>query len=126
MGRTLSTELRKYIDIVEPEILHEMANVGPCYHGIDNVYIFVGSVESSPHWLRVKVSNIAGRYDRNDNFVIKMPSLDYDPSQVASWITQRIMEKILDWIKLNQPILAEYELGIQTDTGKFLNQLSKV
>jgi hypothetical protein len=103
-----------------------MANVGPQRHGIENVYIYVGSVEKAPHWLRVKVSNVPGRYDRNDSFVIKMPSLDYDPHQVASWITPKIMNKILEWIKLNQKILYDYETGVVTDTDEFLGSLSKV
>lgn len=125
-----SEELRKYIDLVESEekngLLHEMANVGPQRHGIENVYIFVGSVEDEPHWLRVKVSNIPGRYDRKNSFVIKMPSLDYDPKRVAKWITPKIMNKILSWIRLNQDVLYDYETGKITDTDVFLNSLSKV
>jgi hypothetical protein len=126
----ITEELRKYIDLVEEQdrngLLHEMANVGPMRHGIDNVYIFVGSVEKSPHWLRVKVSNVPGKYERTDSFVIKMPSLDYDPTQVASWITPQIMSRILEWIKLNQEVLYSYETGKITDTDVFLNSLSKV
>jgi hypothetical protein len=125
----ISEELRKYIEIVEIEeangLLHEMANVGPKRHGIENVYIFVGSVENEPHWLRVKVSNTPGKYDRQNNFVIKMPSLDYDPRKVADWITPKIMNKILTWIKLNQDILYDYETGKVTDTDVFLDSLSK-
>ena len=125
-----SEELRKYINLVEQEtnegLIHEMANVGPEDHGIDNVYIFVGSVEKAPHWLRVKVSNIPGKYERSDTFVIQMPSLDYDPKQVAKWITPKIMKKIIEWIKLNQSLLYDYETGKITDTRFFLNNLSKV
>lgn len=126
----ISEELRKYIALVEQEtradLIHEMANVSPRRHGIDNVYIQVGSVVGGQHWLRVKVSNVPGRYDRNDNFVIQMPSLDYDPSQVADWIGPKTMRKILDWIKLNQQQLADYETGKVSDTDEFLDSLSKV
>jgi hypothetical protein len=45
---------------------------------------FVGSVEGERHWLRVKVSNVPGKYDRSNNFVIQMPELDYDPKQIAN------------------------------------------
>ena len=48
----------KIDELLQQEPLHEMANVGPRYHGIDRVYIFVGSIERAPHWLRVKVSNV--------------------------------------------------------------------
>jgi hypothetical protein len=126
----ITEELKKYIELVEQQeaqgLLHEMANVGPARHGIENVYIHVGSVEKAPYWLRVKVSNVPGRYERSDSFVIKMPSLDYDPTQVANWITPRIMKKILSWIKLNQQVLYDYETGTITDTDVFLNSLSKI
>lgn len=126
----ISDELRKYIDLVryeeENDLIHEMANVSPKRHGIENVYIFVGSVVGEQHWLRIKVSNIPGRYERNDSFVIKIPSLDYDPKQVASWITTDIIDKIKYWIKLNQDILHDYETGILTDTDVFLDSIVKV
>lgn len=125
-----SEELKKYIQLVEEGesngLLHEMANIGPHRHGIDKVYISVGSIEHTKHWLRIKVSNIPGKYDKYNNFVIQMPSLDYDQSQVASWITPKIMKKILEWIKLNQELLYNYENGIVYDTDIFLDSISKV
>lgn len=126
----ISEELKKYIQLVEEGesngLLHEMANIGPHRHGIDKVYISVGSIEHAKHWLRIKVSNIPGKYDKYNNFVIQMPSLDYDQSQVASWITPKIMKKILEWIKLNQELLYNYENGIVYDTDIFLDSISKV
>jgi hypothetical protein len=126
----ISEELRKYIDMVRLEesqdLIHEMANISPKRHGIENVHIFVGSVEGESHWLRVKVSNVPGKYDRRNNFVIRMPSLDYNPRQVADWITPKIMNKIKEWIKLNQKLLYDYETGDLTDTDEFLDRISKV
>lgn len=126
----ISEELRNYIQLVEDGerngLLHEMANIGPHRHGIDRVYISVGSIEHAKHWLRIKVSNIPGKYDKYDNFVIQMPSLDYDPSAVAPWITPKIMKQIFEWIKLNQKLLYDYEFGIVYDTDIFLNSISKV
>jgi hypothetical protein len=125
----MTDDLKRYIQLVESEealgLLHEMANVGPRRHGIENVYIYVGSVQNSGHWIRVKVSNVPGKYDRNDNFVIKMPDLDYDPTQVADWLKPKIND-ILDWIKLNQKLLHDYETGVITDTDEFLDNISKV
>lgn len=116
----------KLQEVVQCEQLHEMANVGPRRHGIENVYIFVGSVEKAPHWLRVKVSNVPGKYDKHNNFVIEMPSLEYDPKKVADWITLKTLKNILEWIKLNQQVLHDYEIGALTDTDDFLDSLSKV
>ena len=55
-----------------------------------------------------------------------MPSLEYDPQQVASWITPKTMKDIIEWIKLNQQVLYDYETDKITDTGDFLDSLSKV
>lgn len=125
----LSSELRKYIDMVESEWnddqLFEMANVTSKRHGIDNVVIWVGAANKQ-HGLRLKVSNVPGKMDMNDSFVIMMPSFDYDPTKVASWITPKMLKQILRWIALNQQVLYDYETGLITDTDDFLNSISKV
>lgn len=125
----ITEELRKYIDMVSTEWesadLHEMANIFPKRHGIENVVIWVGMAPKQ-HGLRVKVSNVPNKMSMADSFVIMMPSLDYDPRQVASWITPKIMNRILDWIKLNQELLSDYETGKLDDTELFLNNISKV
>ena len=125
----MSDALRKYIDMCREEeiineqtdaMLHEMANVHANTHGIDDVVIWVG-VANKRHGLRVKVSNVKNKFDKNNNFVIQMPSLDYDPKQVAAWINNSIMNKILAWIKINQPHLNDYENGVLDDTLVFLD-----
>jgi hypothetical protein len=125
----ISEELRRYIFMVESEwdedSLFEMANVTSKRHGIENVVIWVGMAPKQ-HGLRVKVSNIPNKMDMNDSFVIMMPSLDFDPTKVASWIDNKTMKKIMEWIKINQPLLYDYEMGNITDTDDFLNQISKV
>jgi hypothetical protein len=108
------------------EDLYEMANLHFEDHGIQNVVIWVGSAATLQHGLRVKVSNIPGRFDKFNNFTIQMPSLDYDPKQVAKWITGDIMNKILFWIKINQDTLYDYETGKLDRTQEFLNRLEKV
>ena len=125
----ITEELRKYINMVnkewENDQLFEMARVGQKHHGIENVVIWVGSANPK-NGLRVKVSNIPNKMRMEDSFVIQMPSLDYDPSQVAAWITPKIMKQILEWIALNQKLLYDYENGDIEDTEYFLNNLSKV
>lgn len=125
----MNEELRKYIDMVDQEWaddqLFEMARVGPKHHGIENVVIWVGSANTQ-HGLRVKVSNIPNKMRMEDSFVIQMPSLDYDPDQVAEWINPKMMKQILQWIILNQKLLYDYETGEIEDTEYFLNNISKV
>jgi len=109
----------------ERDELFEMANVHQNLHGIEDVVIWVG-MANKRHGLRVKVSNQKNRFDIGNHFVIQMPSLDYDASKVASWITPRVMSKILQWIKLNQKLLYDYERGAIDDTSEFLAKISSV
>ena len=130
----ITEELRKYIDMVFEEerindetdnMLSEMARVGSVRHGIPGVVIWVGTANKQ-HGLRVKVSKLKDKYRQDETFVIKMPSLDYDPVQVPVWIDRKTMNKILAWIKLNQKLLYDFENELITDTDDFLNQISKV
>lgn len=124
----ISEELRKYIDMVTQEEnddqLYEMAKLGKHNHGIDDVVIWVGKANKQ-HGLRVKVSNVKNHWSA-DNFVIQMPSLDYDPKQVAKWIDKKVMTKILDWIKLNYAVLYDYENDKIVYTDDFTSRLVKV
>lgn len=125
----ITEQLRSYIDMVSEELindqLHEMANLGKSDHGIDDVVIWVGKANKK-HGLRIKVSNLKNKWNQDDNFVIQMPSLDYDPTRVARWITPDIMKKIKQWIVLNQQVLYDYETDVIMYTRDFLNQISKV
>ena len=125
----ISEELKKYMSMVHEEWsndqLFEMANVFSKYHGIENVVIWVGRAPKQ-HGLRVKVSKLPNKIDDDNCFVIMMPSLDYDPAQVPNWMDSKTMKKILLWIRLNQKLLYDYEIGKLDDTGEFLNSISKV
>lgn len=125
----ISEELRTYMDMVikeeQDDVLHEMANLGSHNHGIDDVVIWVGKANKQ-HGLRIKVSNLKNRWSNDNNFVIQLPSLDYDPSQVARWITPDIMKKIQEWIVLNQQVLYDFETDKIMYTDQFISQISKV
>jgi hypothetical protein len=125
----LAEELRKYLDMVQQEeqddVLHEMANLGSHNHGIQDVVIWVGK-SNKQHGLRIKVSNLKNRWSNEDNFVIQLPSLDYDPNQVAGWITPNIMKQIMDWIRLNQQLLYDFETDKIMYTDQFISKISKV
>lgn len=125
----IGEELRKYIDMVlkeeQDDALYEMANLGPSDHGINDVVIWIGKANKQ-HGLRVKVSNSKNRWNNDDNFVIQMPNLDHDPSQVARWITPDIMKKIQEWIVLNQQVLYDFETDKIMYTRDFLDNISKV
>lgn len=105
--------------------LFEMANITSRFHGIGDVVIWVG-IAPKQHGLRVKVSNVKNKFDINNHFVIKMPSLDYNPNAIAKWIDRKKLNAILSWIKINQKLLHDYETGLISDTQEFLNNISKV
>jgi hypothetical protein len=125
----ISEQLRKYIDMVikeeQDDVLHEMANLGSHNHGIPDVVIWVGKANKQ-HGLRIKVSNLKNRWSNDDNFVIQLPRLDYDPDQVARWITVDVMKKIMDWVKLNQQVLHDFKTDKIMYTDQFISQISKV
>jgi hypothetical protein len=125
----ISDELRKYVNMVlkeeQDDVLHEMANLGSHNHGISDIVIWVGKANKQ-HGLRIKVSNLKNRWSNDDNFVIQLPNLDYDPSQVARWITSDIMKKIMTWIRLNQQVLYDFETDKIMYTDQFINKISKV
>ena len=107
------------------DLLFEMASIHDQTHGIRDVVIWVG-MANKKHGLRVKVSNTRNKFDMNDHFVIQMPSLDYNPTAVAKWISKTKMNEIFQWIKLNQQLLFDYENGIIDDTAEFMNNLSNI
>jgi hypothetical protein len=125
----ISEELRNYINmIIEEEhndVLHEMANLGSHNHGIQDVVIWVGKANKQ-HGLRIKVSNLKNKWSNDDNFVIQLPSLDYDPEQVAKWIHGDVIKKILQWIVLNQELLYDFETDKIMYTDQFISKISKV
>lgn len=122
-------ELREYINMVieeeQNDVLREMANLGKDDHGIDDVVIWVGKANKQ-HGLRIKVSNSKNRWSNDDNFVIQLPSLDYDHQQVATWIQGKVMKQILSWITLNYQVLDDFENDRIFYTRDFLNKISKI
>ena len=118
----ISNVLKEHIIEFENDELFEMANIHSKRHGIKDVVIWVG-MANKRHGLRVKVSNVKNKFDMYNCFVIQMPSLDHNTTEVAKWID---INSILEWIKLNQDTLYDYENGIIDDTDIFLNKIVKI
>lgn len=119
------SEIRKYINLVNKSDITEAVNLHKKDHGIDDVVIWVGK-GNGRHGPRVKVSNAKNSWRNDDNFTIKIPSLDYNYRQAASWITHDILEKIFQWIKLNQQVLYDFENGTIMYSDELINKLSRI
>ena len=85
---------------LDDKTLWEMANVHPNKSGLKYHIHLYGKSGNTRHGPRVKVSNIAGKFDSSDNFSI---SIDHEPQIVSgvSKIKQEHEDHIKDWIKMN-------------------------
>ena len=119
------------------DIMLEMANLYPQRTGVDYVMWF-GEV-GGQHGPRIKVSNLKGRFAINDNFTLSVgpiPEVMTPPSSVH--IKQRELDKIIQWIQLNNDDLMllwqihetgdaiKFPDGTVLDDVSILNRLKKV
>lgn len=112
--------------ILNEDLIAEMARVDPSLSGI-NVVIFVSSKQyvDGKHWARIKVSNVIGKYSKDDNFSV---SISKQPKVVAGKvkIKNSDLQDIFDWILLNYDVLMNYWNDKYSDIGKFVDKLSKL
>lgn len=79
--------------------LFEMANLQTKTTGLQSI-VFVSWRGNSKHGPRIKVSNIAGRMDPNDNFSI---TIENQPRVVGKCkLKNSDLDDIIDWVKLNK------------------------
>lgn len=105
----------------ENELL-EMANIHPAQSGLNQV-IFIGKV-GGRHSARVKVSNVPGTFDANDNFSI---ALSQKEGKTKIYGTVKIkpkdLEKIEKWIDINREDLIAMVNQMESDrfSGRFVS-----
>lgn len=79
--------------------LVEMANVKTEESGLHRI-VQVSHKGGAKHGPRVKVSNIAGKFDKDDNFTV---TAENEPNIVGKVkISNDHVKDIIDWIKLNK------------------------
>lgn len=112
--------------ILSEDLIAEMARVDPSLSGI-NVVIFVSSKQyvDGKHWARIKVSNVPGKYSKDDNFSI---SISKTPKIVAgkSKLKNSDLEDVYDWIILNYTVLMDYWNDKYSDIGKFASDIHEI
>lgn len=121
----MNKNIREYINLIDQIIINEAVNLHKNDHGIDDIVIWLGK-SNKRHGMSVKISNFKNKWREDNNFTIKIPSLDYDPKQVASWITTDTIQKILQWIKINQNIIYDFENDKIMYSNDLISKLSKI
>lgn len=97
--------------VISDRNLYEMANVQPKESGLVAI-VHVMSGFGSRHAARVKISNVAGKFDPKDKFVV---SVESEPRIVVgkSKLSGKHTQDVLDWVKLNR----EHIVRIWKDSG---------
>ena len=92
--------------MTEDELL-EMTNAWGTSTGLDDVVIWVGSAVLSNHGNRIKVSNMPSKnVGRSIGcFTITVPDLEVIGNINTKHITSKKLDKIFDFIKLNQDVI---------------------
>ncbi len=112
---------------LDDKTLWEMANVHPKTTGLKYHIHLYGKDSQTRHGPRVKVSNIAGKFDRNDNFSL---SISHDPevlNKKQCKIPNEHLDHIKDWVRLNHDHLHSMWHNYETqDTAEEISKLRKV
>ena len=94
--------------------LIERVNIHDTKTNIKKVVIWVGK-NPETHGERIKVSNIANKFDNNNCFVITIPKLEIKGAVNESLITTKVMNKLFEFIRLNSSLITIYlDGGIST------------
>ena len=114
------------LQLVEAEMF-EMANFSPDDTGIPYI-MWMGEV-GVQHGPRIKVSNVKGKFAKDNNFVM---SISKDPINLTpkyAGVSTDTIDDIKDWIKLNHETLMKLYKVFETGNGsaiELLNVLKKL
>jgi hypothetical protein len=110
-------------------VIAEMANIPSDVSGIGSVYMYASTkdVAHGRHGPRIKISNVPGRFDPNNCFVMTIDK--FAPAAIAGppKLPQSILNDIEDWVRQNYEVLmsywnkAPYKLPNNTTVGPFNN-----
>ena len=113
---------------LEEQILNapmfEMANLSPTNTGLA-VVIWIGEV-GGQHGPRIKVSNVPGKFAKNDNFVVSVSSAPEVLTPKSVKLSSDRVQDVLDWVTLNYTDLMELWKMYEAGTGDVVGVLSKL
>lgn len=101
--------------------LFEMSSVNGNLTGIDDVFIWVG--EKNPkHAHRIKVSNVKGRYSKEDTFSIRLHDLTIDGNRK---LDNKSLSKINNFIMKNKTLIEKFS-NLEITFYDFIKNIQKV
>jgi hypothetical protein len=97
----------KFIQYLQ-EPLYEYANLDFVDTGLKDIVIHVYSQGDTKvqHGPRIKVSNVYGKFSREDNFVIDITNKNVVEGKCK--LSTKEYNKILEWIDLNRIVILKY------------------
>lgn len=119
--KTLAQEINNLLEITE------MANVGYRRTGIPDikVNVYCQADKELQHGPRVKISNVYGKFRKDDCFSVSLTAFKVMEGQVK--IKEKELQKVIQWLKLNKKQLLDYwKSDGEIDTDEFLDSLVKL
>lgn len=85
--------------LYENRLTWEIANLQPRTTGLTSI-VYVSWKGAAKHGPRIKVSNVNGRMDPNDNFTV---TIENEPRVIGKCkLKQFDLANVIDWVKLNR------------------------
>lgn len=100
------------------DVMYEMANFYPSRTGIGYA-IFFGEV-GGQHGPRIKVSNVPGKFAREDNFTVSVSKNPEVQTPASVKVKQWVLKQVFDWVVLNyDDLMLLWQIH---ETGDYIQQ----
>lgn len=101
--------IEKVLNILNDDVLYEFANLDDRHTGIKNIVIHVysqGDGKKVQHGPRIKISNVYGKFVKNDTFVLDVKNGNIVEGK--SKLTKKEVDTIRLWIAINKKAIIDY------------------
>lgn len=86
-----------------------MSNVKSDTSGLPGmIYIWVNSPAKLPHWARIKVSNVRGKFREGDSFTVSITEDPKVKSGTPANFDAKELQAVFDWVHVNRKVLLEF------------------
>jgi translation initiation factor 2 beta subunit (eIF-2beta)/eIF-5 len=114
----------QYVNNIFYEELENLSCLNSESTGINNVILWFGHNPYDETY-RIRVSNVPNKRGNDDSFTITIPDLNVIGRVNEELITDKVMNKIFDFININEKIIIDYS-DFEITTNQFIDSLIKV